>query len=76
MTPRRGYVLLESVVGGALIAGAIGGLLVQLATASAQSTAAARAAIGARLVMGRVEELRVQGYGALTSGTVTTTRVN
>lgn len=61
--PRRGYILLEVMMGGALTALVIAGLLSSLADARVQNIIASRDAVAAALAQDMMEEARSRGFG-------------
>jgi hypothetical protein len=60
---RRGYILLEVMMGGALTALVVAGLLSSLADARVRNIVAGRDAVAASLAQDMVEEVRSRGFG-------------
>jgi type II secretory pathway pseudopilin PulG len=69
----RGYLMIEAVVGGAIVAVAISALLSQLAYARKQTYLAEREIEAQQLVTQKYEQSRAAGYGALPTALVTET---
>lgn len=68
---KRGYILLEAVVGGALMSTVLIGLFGHVGDAQAESTRQARLITAEQLALREVEELRSLPYTALGSSTRT-----
>ncbi len=69
----RGYLLIEALIGGAIIAVAISALLGQLADARRQTILAEREIEAQQLVTQKFEQLRAAGYTGLPTAAVTET---
>lgn len=67
----RGYLMIDIMVGGALAAVVIAGLLTVLASARQKNVAATRDIIATQLVVEKLEQQRAAGFTALTVGTAT-----
>lgn len=66
-TSPRGYILLEVVMGGAMAAVIIAGILTTVAHTRAKNVYAARDVTASQLVLERLEERRALGYAAVTA---------
>lgn len=64
---RRGYILLEVLMGGAMTALVVTGLLSSLADARVKNIIAGRDAVAAGLAQSMMEEVRSRGFGNATS---------
>lgn len=69
---RRGYLLMEVMIAGAITAVALGGLLTMAGNNLATSTLSARDLTAQGLVQRAVEQVRMKGYLAVTSESATT----
>lgn len=67
----RGYILLEAMVTGAIVAVMLMGVVNLLGAARDDEVRAARKAIASDLALGRLAQLQGKGYAALTAGTTT-----
>jgi type II secretory pathway pseudopilin PulG len=66
---RRGYLLIEAVLTGVIVASLLTAVLVQLGGARDEQIIAQRRAVAARLAAGRVQALQATGFDALPVGT-------
>lgn len=74
-TSRRGYLLLEAMVSGAIAAAGLGGALVAIGSARAQVSHNARQATATALVSSVVEEFRARDIDTIVAGTRHTARM-
>lgn len=65
---RRGYILLEALIGAALVATVLGGLLANIGEVSAESTRQAREMTAQQLALRELEELRALPFAAVATG--------
>lgn len=72
---RRGYLLLEAMVSGAIAAAGLGGALVAIGTARAQVSHNARQATATALVSSVVEEFRARDIDTIAAGIRRTARM-
>lgn len=63
----RGYLLIDIMIGGALAAIVITGILTVLANARARNTNAARDVIASQLVLERIDQVRSQAFATINS---------
>ena len=69
---RRGFLLIDVMIAGAIAAVVIAGILTVIASARSANVAAARDVIAAQLVLEKIDQMRSEPFAALTTGTFST----